>query len=573
VNILKKLWEKLWNSPCKVIYQLGLIFVIAFVLTACGAVSASFLSCLIIATCVAIVGVIIGYTACWLCRWRNLKKVLMGVAGFAIVFGIGLGIANYNAKQAWGSHRAKLEQLGEKFSITNFIPPTIPNDQNFAMTPLLVPVLDYSYSNRVVWHNTNELNRVQSIRSGQETKTSKWGDKSAGGNIDKGTYLNFKVVREFYRGNTNYVQPTKPGTAAEDIVVAFSKFDADLNELRIAAVTRPLARWPVHYLEDKNTSVWEILLPHLAHVKGLTVLCNERAMAFAASGRGQDALEDLKVALRLSDSLKNEPFLISYLVQVATMRIICAGIREGLHQHVWNDVQLAELQKSFGTVDFLSGFRQAMRAERAWGVIGMEQLMRQGMKADLLRALASSDGRRHDEALWKILSCSSCVFYQNMMCLSKLEQCIIDNAVDVKQHRVNTDVDLMMKKKLSGITKNPFNFIAGMLVPAVTETHMKAGRGQTVADCSRVAIAIERYQLKNGKLPTTLDELTPTFIDGIPTDVIDGKPLRYCQLSEGGYVLYSVGYNKIDDGGVGGFNEKGSPDYKTGDWVYPMPLK
>ena len=159
-----------------------------------------------------------------------------------------------------------------------------------------------------------------------------------------------------------------------------------------------------------------------------------------------------------------------------------------------------------------------------------------------------------------------------MMCLSTWEQIIIDGAVDVKQHRINTDMDIIMTKKLSGIKKNPFNFIAGMLVPAVTQSHMKAGRGQNIVDCEMVAIAIERYQLKNGKLPNTLGELAPTFIDKIPTDVIDGKPIRYIQ-KDGGYILYSIGYNKVDDGGVTGFNAKGSPDYKTGDWAYPMPLK
>lgn len=279
----------------------------------------------------------------------------------------------------------------------------------------------------------------------------------------------------------------------------------------------------------------------------------------------------------MSDSLKNEPFLISHLVRIATLQLNASAIREGLHRHVWNDSQLAELQKKLAPIDLFAEFREAMRAERAWGVIGMEEMINKKTSIDVLGYFESNadvnKNRRTKEILFNAVQYSSCIFYQNMMCLSTWEQIIIDSAVDIKQHRINVDMDEIMMKKLSGIKKNPFNFIAGMLVPSVTQTYMKAGRGQTTVDCGMVAIAIERYQLKNGKLPNTLNELVPIFIDKIPTDVIDGKPLRYCQMTEGGYTLYSIGYNKVDDGGVTGFNKKGSPDYKIGDWAYPMPLK
>lgn len=63
------------------------------------------------------------------------------------------------------------------------------------------------------------------------------------------------------------------------------------------------------------------------------------------------------------------------------------------------------------------------------------------------------------------------------------------------------------------------------------------------------AIALKRFQLKNGKWPATLAGLSPEFLPSVPVDPCDGKPLKYHANSDGTYLLYSVGENGVDDGG------------------------
>jgi hypothetical protein len=63
-------------------------------------------------------------------------------------------------------------------------------------------------------------------------------------------------------------------------------------------------------------------------------------------------------------------------------------------------------------------------------------------------------------------------------------------------------------------------------------------------------LAIERYRLTNGdKPPETLSNLTPTFLPSVPMDPFDGQPLRYKKLPKG-YLVYSIGRDRNDDGGV-----------------------
>ena len=68
--------------------------------------------------------------------------------------------------------------------------------------------------------------------------------------------------------------------------------------------------------------------------------------------------------------------------------------------------------------------------------------------------------------------------------------------------------------------------------------------------CAETALAIERYRLKYQFLPASLEDLVPEFIDTVPLDPFDGKPIRYLLRDTGGYTLYIIGEDGIDQGGL-----------------------
>jgi hypothetical protein len=65
---------------------------------------------------------------------------------------------------------------------------------------------------------------------------------------------------------------------------------------------------------------------------------------------------------------------------------------------------------------------------------------------------------------------------------------------------------------------------------------------------ARVALAVERYRLANGKLPDAVQELAPNYLDSLPLDPYDGKLIRVRAL-EKGFVAYSIGKDRKDNGG------------------------
>ena len=117
--------------------------------------------------------------------------------------------------------------------------------------------------------------------------------------------------------------------------------------------------------------------------------------------------------------------------------------------------------------------------------------------------------------------------------------------------------------------ENLYNLFGAMLLPALQKCAEKAARIQAYCDLARVACALERHRLAHGQFPEALDTLTPKFIEKLPHDVINGQPLKYRRAGEGSFILYSVGWNETDDGGVVGQTKDGkNVDLQKGDWVW-----
>jgi hypothetical protein len=74
-------------------------------------------------------------------------------------------------------------------------------------------------------------------------------------------------------------------------------------------------------------------------------------------------------------------------------------------------------------------------------------------------------------------------------------------------------------------------------------------KANTMLDCAILGLAAERFRLHHGRWPKSLEELVPDFVEAIPVDLFSGSKLLYRRRPDG-IVIYSVGYNQIDDQGL-----------------------
>ena len=503
----------------------------------------------------------------WARSWENARRLLFALVCGVTLIGLAYGVENWRGRSAWEKHRRAAEARGEPFALEMVVPPAVPDSQNFAMTPLLAPLLDFTDSPKgIVWRDTNAYARSQGLSAELRPERHSH-DHLVLGNLEKGTFADLAACAEFYRGNTNYPQAGPNAAPAERILVALGKFEAELDELRKAAAERPYARFPVRY--DTQPS-WNILLPHLARVKSIAILVNVRALAELEAGRPADAFEDFKLALRLSESVRDEPILISHLVRVAMLSMTLQTFREALVRHAWNEAQLAELEQRLGAINLLAEYKHAMRGERVCTVRGLDYLRRTRDRSSPVEELQLARWYRALPGGW---------IYQNMLTVSRLHQEFTLPAVDELAHRVNPELIESGMRSAEEMRNGPYTLFAKALMPGIGKVALRPAQVQTFVDAARVAGALERFRLAEGKLPPSTEALTPKYLKELPKDLIDGKPLRFRANPDGGYILYSVGWNRSDEGGEVGL-KKESPasrlemtkgvEITKGDWVWRM---
>lgn len=94
-----------------------------------------------------------------------------------------------------------------------------------------------------------------------------------------------------------------------------------------------------------------------------------------------------------------------------------------------------------------------------------------------------------------------------------------------------------------------------LLMADAESTGRTQKRSQTRRLVEATAISLLGYRDQHGELPASLDALVPGYFDEVPIDFATGKPLVYRVNDDGSALVYSLGENLKDDGGVDDYAE------------------
>jgi hypothetical protein len=519
----------------------------------------------------------------WLFSWRGIRRVLIVLAWAVTVVGLLYGEENWRGRRAWNRYREAAEARGVSFDLRSFIPKPVPDEQNFAATPFLKSFLlppNFSILTNDLWFRA--INNIAATNIEKDKGRRHFTDlvawQAAAAALQSGP-----LTRQ-QKFETDKTDLASRAAAAPAILEGMMPDAAAFAELR-AASTRQFSRYPLVYdLENPCAT----LVPHLARVNGVCSRLSLEACAELAAGQSDQALADVKLILDLADSIKSEPFLISFLVRAGCLQIAIQPVWEGLAEHRWTDAQLQELQARFSSYDFLADLQPTLKAERASGLVMVDlgRKMGLGVFAGLVDGAedGASQANAQDDnvALYLLVrGIPSGWYYQEKLNYSTLYDARMDGVVDLAAKTVSPRKDASnageVNRQIGGSPgwMVPFNIIlhhriiAAMLLGS-SGSPIPAARAQTAADQAALACALERYRLANGQFPETLAALAPRFISRAPNDVITGQPYKYRRADDGQFILYSVGWNEKDDGGVPG---NVLFDQKEGDWVWSYPAK
>src|ERR1039457_3890868 len=498
----------------------------------------------------------------WLFSRSLLGCALVGCAGLVTLIALVCTEENWRGKRAWERYKHELAAQGEKLDLQAYIPPPVPDEQNFAMTPFLAPLFDFNpeplKEGQSRWRDTNGFNRASSLAlSKPNLPTAEYHPDRTWRRM---TDLPAWALALSGTPNQSPAPPAPSLTRAEaatEVVRALDKYNPILEELRSAS-QRPYVRFNVHYDDEFAPA---ILLPHLSVMKNAAFLFQLRACAELESGQSDQAWSDTRMALYLADTVKDEPFLISKLVQVAIDQLALQPIWEGLAEHKWSDAQLTEIEQRLGKLDLLAD--SALRGEQALGIRRIEQTRSLGI-------INPETSGRLPRVLTLLLRGA---FYQNELSLTRMYQQLYVPVVDAATQRIYPSRATANEAALTSALAHgfrPYNLFARMLLPAITKAETKFAFGQTRVNLAIVACALERFRLAQGQFPESLEPLSPRFLEKVPHDIITGAPLIYRRTQDGQFILYSVGWNEKDDGGTVVMTQAKQPsaDITQGDWIW-----
>jgi hypothetical protein len=582
-----------WNEPRRFFFWLVLFSLFAFGLMVIIATSGGIPPLIHWVALCAILGFVLGapaFALSWIPSFRPffarlLQHKLLVVACIVTLIGLFYAVENWRGRNAWNDFRREWETRGVLFAWESIIPPAVPDDQNFFAAPPW-EFLRFTKSNDAITWKYDQETRESKTRL--EHIAPRGVEAPDSGSLFTAKRIDLRSWQDFYRGSnnlfaaggqtfTNYFPvAANPQTPAKDVLLALTKSEATLQQLR-AAARRPHARFWINYKDG-----FSAILPHLTKAKGHAQYLRLRTAALLADDQTDAALVDVMLAFRLNDTLRDESILISQLVRIASMHISLLAVWEGLADHRWSDAQLVALERELAKVDFLADYQRGMNGERGCVTWAMDFLRRTRdldyIFDDASKTGYDSFGDQVAEATGRILFrlAPSGWFDQNKVSLGRIHVEAIQPSVEQEKQIVSPENSrrAAAEIELQSHRRSPYNLFTGMLLPALHNVAKKFANAQTYVNLARVACALERHRLAHDNYPEILDALMPEFIAKLPHDIINGQPLKYRRTKDGLFVLYSVGWNETDDGGTVALKKGGGPaavDPDEGDWVWRYP--
>ena len=358
-------------------------------------------------------------------------------------------------------------------------------------------------------------------------------------------------------------------TSASDYLAWSDQFQPDFDLIR-EALKRPYARPIGDYSQPAN-----IPIPNFVAVRVLVQMLAQRAQCDLLLGKSEEAFRELSLVHHICRLLEAPPnhkpiTLVAAMINVAVSGLYVGAVEEGLRLDAWKEPQLAAIQKELEEIRLLPIVAEAFQTERASVCRMLEPTSPQQFIQSYTGSGSTTLWDRLKDPRYTLLALAPRGWvYQNMRTIAEREQNTL-NVFDSARERVLPRIaDTLGASDLRGGFFSAYVFLADML-PSPARAIQTTARNQTLVNEADVACALERYRLVHGQYPPSLDALEPQTLKQVPLDLVGGRPLRYHLAVDGKVILYSVGWNEKDDGGIPDTKDPTAFDLAKGDWVWPF---
>lgn len=303
------------------------------------------------------------------------------------------------------------------------------------------------------------------------------------------------------------------------------------------------------------------IMPRLNLFRAHAILLAVAANAEAANGSPDAALADCLRIYAIGQHANSSPLLIGELVTMGVDALAGNTVAR-----VLPNVTAKEQMEHFPVPEpevLSRGFARSLRSEEAFG---LARFCDMGSGQSFQDELVAVSGERYPARatpsigtpVWLLWVRDDVSIYREY--LQRQRDIALQPYYQTADARKQIEEELRPGKR-RGV-------MSAIVAPSVMKAIESLARAQALRSSVAVACAATRYRLDHGQYPATSDLLVPGYLEAMPVDPFDGQAMRIKKPPDGSLVIYSVGADGKDDGGV-----VDSPDSKTSPTDVGITLK
>lgn len=308
-------------------------------------------------------------------------------------------------------------------------------------------------------------------------------------------------------------------TPLPENIVKLNKIYLDANRPALKkieeAIKKPYCKFDI---VSKKTSY----IPKLYKVRHGAKLFSLKAKLAIEDNNIDKSISEIKSAKELSNVLRNQPYLNTCYYRTVCESIVIEDLLYLLNKKQLSRSQLIELSKIVSEEPNGDYLQFALKTERVFVFDKEHDLYIATIVVNGLSFGAIKNGVIINSSFTLWLAEFSGLMAQNRLLYLKYTERYI---------QISKSEYFEVKDDLTEIRNERYALpdVYGFLKYYLCYEEVFKSRSLIIAEyrLARSAIAIELYKLKYHKLPEALSDLVPEFLDSVPIDPFDGKPLRY----------------------------------------------
>ncbi|MCJ7777249.1 MAG: hypothetical protein MUP16_02900 [Sedimentisphaerales bacterium] len=321
---------------------------------------------------------------------------------------------------------------------------------------------------------------------------------------------------------------------------------------------------------QEHRSLFDVVLPHLSTLKGLARFGILHCRVSLREGKTHEGLEDCLAIARASRHWQGKGTIVEQLVGIAIGALAHHELLDIVATQNLSAADLKQLQQRLSQI-YSEGYPlMNMEGERLLFLDIVQRVFTDGgpggghLVPDRWSRWMDNE---NDFEMWRKLglftplsTAASMVHVGRNETLAKANEFYDRCAEIAKTTPYERHVRKIERSDIMLVALPRYRyFLIHYFAPALERASDVVYRSKASHEATVTILALKRYWLENKEYPASLNELiAKDYLKELPMDPFSDKELIY-KRTNGDFILYSLGYNFIDDGGQFGKDSRGEP--------------